>query len=130
HSIGVLPLSATGNAAGNGGDLYRAARYALQLFGKVIDSGISFNGGAQAHDHLAHLLLLHPFPQGMNVQLIRANAVNGGDDAAQHMVYAVVLLGVLNGHYIAYVLHYAYHGLVAGVGGANAAYLFVRYIMA
>ena len=65
-----------------------------------------------------------------NGQVAGAHAVHGRDKSPQHVVDAVVLLGVFNGHHVLYVLHHADGAVVSARIAAYFADVVVADIVA
>jgi hypothetical protein len=127
HFVGIFEFTAEGDAAGNSRNLHREG---LDLFLDVIDSGVALDVGIEREDQFGCRFFLDAVHQRLDRQLIGADAVQRGNDAAEYMVQSVVLLGALNGDHIADGFHYADKILAAHAVGTNAADIAIGYIEA
>lgn len=122
HFIGVFEFAAKSNTPGNGGNFYRLF---FQLAGDVINSGIALNIGVEGKDDFLHAILGHALDQRFDVQLVWAHAVEWGDDATEHMVFSIELLGAFNRDNVADVFHHTYYLRLAGMIAADIALILV-----
>ena len=68
--------------------------------------------------------------EGLNLQLVRADAVHGGDDAVQHVVEPLVGVGTLQCHGVQRLLNDANGGSVARGVAADGAGVNLGYVVA
>ena len=128
EGIGIFEVVPEPEAAGESGD---PGGQAGNLTIDIERCRLPFHVSAEREDHLR---LSGGFPeplhQGFDGQISRADAVDGGDDAAENMVDPVVLAGCLYAHHIPHALHNA-DGVVVSLGvAADAADLGISYHIA
>ncbi len=91
---------------------------------------VPLNTGANGQDGLLDLLLGNAVDQGLDVELLRTNAVHGRDQATQDMVLALELTGFFDRNHITGVRHDT-EGLAIAIGGrADVADRFRREVEA
>ena len=69
----------------------------LKFFLNIVNSGIPLYIGIKRKNELLGMFLLNAIDQCFNIELIGANTIQWGNNAAKHMIGAVKLLGALNG---------------------------------
>ncbi len=127
HFIGIFQFSAEGDASGDGGD---ADTGVGEFFLYIIDSSVALDIGAEGEDQFFCLFFCYAVQEGFDVQLIRAYAIQWGDDTAEYMVHTVKLLGGFDGHYLSERFHYADEGLFSAGIGTDGAAVCIGHIVA
>jgi len=102
--VGEFEFAAEGDSPGDGGD---AEGRVGEPFLDVVDGGVALDGGTEGEDEFLDAAVVDALQQVLDVELLRADAVERRDDAAEYVVGAVVLLGALDGDDIADVLDHA-----------------------
>ena len=97
----------------------------FQTFGDVKNGGFAFNRWADGHYNFFHFISGYPLHEGVDVQFSGSNALQWGYHAAQYMVQASVLSGILDGHHVPDAFDYTHHMAVAAGIAANHAQVFV-----
>ena len=100
--VGVLDLVAHAHAARQDGDFDVGVRG--QAAKNVEVGGVALHRRAQGQDYLLHPTLTHALLQAIDLDVTGADAVHGRNEAAQHVVQAMVLVGVLDAHHVLDVL--------------------------
>src|SRR2546428_27506 len=95
----------------------------LQQPGQVHGRGLAFDVGVGGQDHLLHALVGQPAEQLPDAELLGADALDGGDGPAEHVVEPPELPGSFDGHDVAGVLPAADQRRGAGAVAAEAARL-------
>jgi hypothetical protein len=85
---------------------------------EVERGGFPFDAGADGHDDFAGALLADAADEGLDVELFGADAVHGGDQAAEDVVFATIFAGFFEGDDVAGVGDNA-DDFVVAVGGAT-----------
>lgn len=85
---------------------------------EVEGGGFAFDAGADGHDDFACALLADAADEGLDIELFGADAVHGGDEAAEDVVFAAIFAGFFEGDDVAGVGDDA-DGCVVAVGGAT-----------
>ena len=127
HLIGIADIASGRNALG---DTKNSDPGVLEPVSDIDGRGIAVHGGVGGDDDLGDLLLPHPLHQLADAELVRADAVKGGDDAVQHMVAALKPDRALNRHEIPWRLHHAQDMPVAARACADRAQLLLRVVEA
>ena len=128
HLVRVVELVVLRHAARNRRDGHIVVL--RQLTEDVEVGGVTLHRGAERQDDLGDVAGRHALHQALDLQILRPDAVHGGDDAAQDMIDAVVLLRRLDGQHILDALHDAHRGVVALRRGADAAHVAVADVVA
>ena len=97
---------------------------------EVQGGSVAFNGRADGHDNFAGFRLACAFDEGVEVKIGRADAFDGGYDAAKYVVETTKLLGVFDGHYVADGLDDADQCLVAPIVAADGADVLIGEVAA
>ena len=100
--VGVLDLVAHAHAAGQDGNFDIGVR--CQAAEDVEVGGVALHRGAQGQDDLFDSTSLDTLFQAIDLDVGGADAVHGRNEATQHMVQPVVLVGVLDAHHVLDVL--------------------------
>ena len=117
--VGVLDLVAHAHAARQDGDFDVGVRG--QAAKNVEVGGVALHRRAQGQDYLLHPTLTHALLQAIDLDVTGADAVHGRNEAAQHVVQAMVLVGVLDAHHVLDVLDDADgRGVTRGVAADGA----------
>lgn len=130
HCVCVLQAVSEAKASGQGSH-FDSERRNLPV--QIEGCGFALDVAGQGEDNLKTLRVgvlaqsLKPVFQKGNAEVRRTYAVYWGDDAAQDVIYAMILAGVLDAHDILHILHYAYLAMVALGVGADAAAALVGY---
>ena len=127
HLIGVFQFIAYGNAASDDAQPDAERR---QFAVKVEIGGVAFHRGTEREDDFLDSSFFHSLHKAVYLQVIGTYPVHGRDDAPQHMVHAMELLGGFDGHHVAYVLHHAHHRSISRRGAAYLAQFRVGYVVA
>ena len=117
--VGVFEVVADGDTAGDGGDFDTQRG---KLFVEIEGGGVAVHGGRQGQDDLVDVrgdALLDTLDEGIDIEVADADAVDRRDDTAQHVVEALVLLRVLDGHDVLHILHHTDDALVPFGAGAD-----------
>src|SRR5205085_6035411 len=120
HLVGVFEVAADGEAAGDARDLHAERR---DQPGQVHPCGFPLDVGIGGHDDLGNALSGNPGEQLRDPQVVGPDAVDRGDGAAEHVVAALELTGLLDGLDVPGFLDDADEGRVTPVGRAVPAEL-------
>ncbi len=85
---------------------------------EVEGGGFAFDAGADGHDDFNRALLADAADEGLDVELFGADAVHGGYEAAEDVIFAAIFAGFFQGDDVAGVGDDA-DGFVVPVGGAT-----------
>ena len=96
--VGIFDLVAHAHAAGQDGDLDVGVW--CQTAEDVEVGRVALHRGAQGQDDLLDATRLDALFQAIDLDVTGANAIHGRDEAAQHMVKSVVLMGILDNHHV------------------------------
>ena len=88
----------------------------FEKLGHVMRRGLAIDRGVQRQDDLADAASLDPRDQGRNVQIVRRDPVNGGENPAKHMIAAAKCAPTLQRPEIRHILHHADERIIAPVG--------------
>ena len=117
--VGILDLVAHADAACQDGNLHVGVR--CQSAEDVEIGGVTLHRGAQSQDDFLNAALLDALLEAVDLDVGWADAIHGRDESAQHMVEAVVLVGVLDAHHVLDVLDDADgRGVTRGVAADGA----------
>src|SRR5579875_2536961 len=110
HLVGVLQVTPHRQAAGRPGhpDAHR-----LDQPGDEGGRRLALEVGIGGQDQLGHGAVGQPRHEFLDAQLVGADAVDGTDRPAQHVVAAAVLADLLHGRDVLRLLHHADHRRVA-----------------
>jgi|GEM_PF-1176 len=125
--VGIFQFITNGDTTGQCGDLKRKF---TELTIQVKIGGIAFHGGTERQNEFGYFTVRDFLFQYMDVQIIRANTIDGGYDATQNMVDAAELMGVFDGHDIPDVFHHTHKRMIAGGIGADTAHFGIGNIIA
>ncbi len=115
HFVGVFEIAPHGQPEGDLGD-FDEGFYQLA---DVEGGGFAFDAGADGEDDFGDVGFAGAADQGLNAELVGADAVHGGDDAAEHMVAAAIFAGFFQGNYITGIGNNAESMGVTGAIAAN-----------
>lgn len=117
--VGVFEFATEGDAAGEGGDV--DGKFG-ELFGEVKYGGFAVDGGADCHDDFFGFAFLDALYEGGDVEFGGSDTFDGGDDSAEDVKQAAILVGVFDCHDIAQALDDTDEGAVACFVAAYRAY--------
>ena len=126
--VGVLDLVAHTDAARQDGDF--DVGIGCQTAEDVEVGGVALHRGTQGQDHLLHPTLLDALLEAVDLDVGRADTVHGRNQSAQHMIQAIVLMGVLDAHHVLDVLDNADGARVARRIAADGAHLGLADVVA
>ena len=126
--VGIFDLIAHAHAAGQDGDLHVGIRG--QAAKDVEIGGVALHRRAQGQDDLLHPTLLDAFLEAIDLDVAGADAVHGRDEAAQHVVQAMVLVGILDAHHVLDILDDADGARVTRRVAADGAHLGLADVVA
>lgn len=126
--VGVLDLVAHAHAARQDGDFDVGIRG--QAAKDVEVGGVALHRRAQGQDNLLHPTLTHALLQAIDLDVARADAVHGRNEAAQHVVQAMMLMGILDTHHVLDVLHHTDGARVTRRVAADGAHLGLADVVA
>lgn len=89
YFVGIFEVAAHGEAKGDSSD----AGEGFEQMAQVERGGFAFDAGADGHDDFAGALLADAADEGLDVELFGADAVHGGDEAAEDVVFAAIFAG-------------------------------------
>jgi len=121
HLVCIFQLTSKGDAPGDRGDL---AGQRGHSFLDIINGGIPLYVGVEREQQFGGPFFFHALQERFDMELCGPDAIQRGNDTAQYVVGAVVLLGAFDGDHIPDILHYADQVLVAeriGTGAADIA---------
>lgn len=102
----------------------------FKQLGNIHGGGFPLDSGVGGHDDLLHLLVRHPHEELLDPDLIRADAVHGGDGPVEHMIHPMIFPGAFKGHHVPRILHHADNRPIPIPRPADGAELLVGQIAA
>src|SRR5215475_15124761 len=125
--IGILEVTADGQAAGRPGD---AEPERLDQPGQIGGCGFTFQVRVCRQDQLVDLAVPQPGHQLGYPQVFRADAVHGADGAAEHVIPAAELPDLLDGRHVLRFLHDTEHRWVTAHIHADLALVILCHVPA
>ena len=126
--VGVFDLVADTHSARQDGNLH--VRIWCQTAEDIEIGRVALHRCTQRQDNLSDTASLDTLLETVHFDIGRSDAVHGRDESAQHVIEAMVLVGILDAHHVLHVLNDADGRGIAGRVTANGAHLGLADVVA